>query len=355
MLLATIDELRFDEEELDELSWSPIVYTYLLGAGLFSLVSREFAPLEQRLASARGSDGGHPGRPRCRPRQPDIRPRPAGRRLPRREGDRDDARRGGPVPHGGRDGRRGGRRDPRARERRGRTGDRLRSRRSRGGCPTTCCHPSTATSAWGATCTSASSRILKATITPDDLEQRAATAYDEVRAEMLTLARELWPDWVGDEPMPDDGDALTRRVLDVIAVDHPKPDELLDFCPAEHERIVAFIRERDLIGLPDDPLQIIWTPPLPAGLRRRRCSSHPGRSTRASTASSPSPRRPTRGAIEQVESMLRENNGRSPQGPYHPRGGAGPLPPAGLVEPMRVAALVPSSARGSSSRAGRCT
>ena len=64
---------------------------------------------------------------------------------------------------------------------------------------------------------------LKATVTPDELEARAATAYDEVRAEMLTLARELWPAWIGDEPMPDDGDALTRRVLDAIAVDHRRP------------------------------------------------------------------------------------------------------------------------------------
>ncbi len=35
---------------------------------------------------------------------------------------------------------------------------------------------------------------LKATITPEELERRASTAYDEVRAEMLRLARELWPD-----------------------------------------------------------------------------------------------------------------------------------------------------------------
>ncbi len=83
-----------------------------------------------------------------------------------------------------------------------------------------------------------------------------------VRAEMLRLARELWPEWVGDEPMPDDPDALTRRVLDAIGADHPKADELLDFCTAEHERILAFVRERDLIGLPDEPLQIIWTPPF---------------------------------------------------------------------------------------------
>ena len=54
VLLGVIDELRFEEEELDELSWSPISYSYILGSGLFSLLSREFAPLQARLASAAG-------------------------------------------------------------------------------------------------------------------------------------------------------------------------------------------------------------------------------------------------------------------------------------------------------------
>ena len=52
VLLATIDELQFDEDELDEPAWSPIVYTYLLGGGLFGLLSREFAPVGERLVSA---------------------------------------------------------------------------------------------------------------------------------------------------------------------------------------------------------------------------------------------------------------------------------------------------------------
>ena len=150
---------------------------------------------------------------------------------------------------------------------------------------------------------------LKATVTPDELEARAAKAYDEVRAEMLRLARELWPAWIGDEPMPDDGDAVTRRVLDAIAVDHPKADELLDFCRAENERIEAFIRERDLIGLADDPLQIIWTPPflrafggamlIPPGPLDRGLDSF--------FAITPPPDDWTE---EQVESFLREYNAR---------------------------------------------
>ena len=60
VLLGTIDELGFDEEDLDELSWSPIVYSYLLGGGLFALLSRDFAPLDERLASAAGRMEGIP-------------------------------------------------------------------------------------------------------------------------------------------------------------------------------------------------------------------------------------------------------------------------------------------------------
>jgi uncharacterized protein (DUF885 family) len=151
---------------------------------------------------------------------------------------------------------------------------------------------------------------LKATITPEELEGRAAAAYDEVRGEMLRIARELWPSRIGDEPMPDDPDLLTRRVLDAIAVEHPGADELLDFCRAEHGRIEAFIRERDLIGLSDAPLQIIWTPPflrafggamlIPPGPLDSGLDSF--------FAITPPPDGWT---DEQVESMLREYNARS--------------------------------------------
>jgi uncharacterized protein (DUF885 family) len=151
---------------------------------------------------------------------------------------------------------------------------------------------------------------LKATITAEELERRAAATYDEVRGEMARLARELWPTWVGDEPIPDDHDAMTRRVLDAIAVEHPAAEELLDFCRAEHQRIEAFIRENDLIGLADEPLQIIWTPPflrafggamlIPPGPLDKGLDSF--------FAITPPPEE---WSDEQVESMLRENNSRS--------------------------------------------
>ncbi|HET8777837.1 MAG TPA: DUF885 family protein, partial [Candidatus Limnocylindria bacterium] len=60
VLVATIDEMRFEEEDLDEASWSAITYSYLLGGGLFALLSRQFARLEDRLTSAAGRIEGIP-------------------------------------------------------------------------------------------------------------------------------------------------------------------------------------------------------------------------------------------------------------------------------------------------------
>jgi uncharacterized protein (DUF885 family) len=260
ILRTQVAAMRFDEETLDEASWNPLSYVYLLGAGLFSLIARDFAPREERLRSmaarlralpaaldqarARLDAGG--ARPTSR-----LHTEKAIERLPGIADLADTAiEEASDVDAGLRDevtaaadaAKRavgafgdwlGGELLPRA------TGDfRL-----------------------GAELYGQKFRhALKTDLTPDELEARAASAYDRVRGEMVRLARELWPAWVGDEPMPDEGDRLVRRVLDAIAAEHPRADELLDFCRAETGRIEAFIRERDLIGLPDEPMQIVWTP-----------------------------------------------------------------------------------------------
>jgi hypothetical protein len=95
---------------------------------------------------------------------------------------------------------------------------------------------------------------------PAELRERADGAFEAVRSEMQRLAAELWPAWKGDEPVPESPDAMTRAVLDAIATDHPKADELLDFCRAENERIETFCTEIGLIGLADEPMEIVWTP-----------------------------------------------------------------------------------------------
>src|ERR687895_107338 len=124
ILLDEIDNLRFNEEELDELHWNPIAYTYIFGSGLFSLLSREFAPLPDRLRSATER----------------MRALPAAI---------EEAR--GNLSGGDASMRRSA-----ARSAPPRTRPRTRSMPSSPGCATSCCQPRTATSAWGATCTGAS-------------------------------------------------------------------------------------------------------------------------------------------------------------------------------------------------------
>jgi uncharacterized protein (DUF885 family) len=310
VLLGELDAMRFELEELDELSWNPLTYGYLLGGGLFALLSRDYAPLAGRLASAAGRMEGLPAvLDAARANLTSGRGRPVSsfhveKAIVTAPGVADLCRT--------------------ALEMANDVDETLRARVAAAAEPAIAAVD--AYVAWLrddlAPAATGDFRLgrdlyerkfqhaLKATITPEELEQRAAAAYDEVRAEMLRIARELWPSRIGDEPMPDDTDLLTRRVLDAIAVEHPRADELLDYCRAEHERIEAFIRERDLIGLSDAPLQIIWTPPfLRAFGGAMLIPPGPLDSGLDSFFAITPP--PESWSEEQVESMLREYNARS--------------------------------------------
>ena len=126
---------------------------------------RPLQPPQPRVRPAAGAtrergrpDGGDRRRPRRGAGEPELRPRPRGRHVPRREGDRHDARRRGPVPNGGLDGgraRRHRRFGPASSRRRRRRP--ARSTSSSIGCATTSCPARTGTSVSVASCTSASS------------------------------------------------------------------------------------------------------------------------------------------------------------------------------------------------------
>jgi uncharacterized protein (DUF885 family) len=260
ILLDYLAAMRFEEGTLDEASWNPLMYVYLFGGGLFGLLSREFAPLDQRLRSAAARMRALPAAlEQTRQRLETGGPRPTSRlhtekaieRLPGVLDLADTA-----VEEATK-------LDPALRDEVAAAADELRAAVSGFGdwLRDELLPRATGDFRLGAELHAQKfSHSLKTDMTPDQLEQRAASAYDEVRAEMLRLARELWPAWVGDEPMPEDPDRLVRRVLDAIAAEHPRAEELIDFCREENGRIEAFIQEHDLLGLADEPMQIVWTP-----------------------------------------------------------------------------------------------
>ena len=103
---------------------------------------------------------------------------------------------------------------------------------------------------------------LRIEMTPDELEARARREFDVVRAEMVRIARSMWPAVRGAEAAPDDDAAAVRAMLDHVAAQHQPPERLLDFCREELARIEAFCRDHDVVALPGEPLAIEWTPPF---------------------------------------------------------------------------------------------
>ncbi len=113
-------------------------------------------------------------------------------------------------------------------------------------------------------------------MTVDHVLAAADRLFIAVRAEMARLAGELWEVFEPGLPAPAEPDALTRAVLDRIADDHSEADDLLEVCRGALRRIEDFCRDRALIGLAGEPLEIRWTPVFLRGSAQAMLSS-PGR------------------------------------------------------------------------------
>ena len=316
LLVQQLDAMRFGDLDLREEAWSPLEWVYLLGGGLFGLVSREFAPLADRLASVAGRlegiaavvDGaieeiGPVGeRPVAR-----FHTEKALEQLPgvieladealalAEHAENDDAAIAAVLP-------RLRSATERARAEMGRFEGHLREEvlpRSDG------------EGRLGARLFAEKMRhtMRSDQLTPERILEQAERDYGVVRAEMVRIAAELWPAWFpGTEP-PADEQQLVRGVLDAIAADHPPSEALLDFCREELTRVEAFCREHDLIGLADEPLDIRWTPTFLRAFGGAMLDS-PGpldRTEKAFFAITPVPED---WPEERKESYLREDNAR---------------------------------------------
>jgi uncharacterized protein (DUF885 family) len=147
------------------------------------------------------------------------------------------------------------------------------------------------------------------TLTPERILDAAEREFTAIRAEMVRLARELWPTWRTGTPLPDDEATLVRAVLDAIAAQHQEPADLLEFCRRENERIQAFCAEQDLIGMVDEPLDIRWTPVFLRAYGGAMLIS-PGPLDKGLTSFFAITPIPDDWSAEQRESYLREDNDR---------------------------------------------
>jgi len=316
LLLGVLESYRFNEVELREDAWSPMAWVYLIGQGFFGLVAREFAPLAERLASIASRAEGLPavldaaagvlvgvaGRPVDR-----FHTETALEQWPGLIGIVDDAIGAGEAVAGD---------DPAvadvlprlraAREIAAGAIDAFERRLRDEILPTASGEGRLGPELFAA---KMAHTMHDPSMTPERIRKQAEREFTAVRAEMVRIAREIAPRWLGDDPVPADDGALVRAVLDRVAVEHPKRDELLAYCTAELGRIEAFCREIDLVGLAEEPLEIGWTPVFLRAFGGAMLSS-PGPLEKGQKAIFSITPVPDEWTAEQAESSLREDNAR---------------------------------------------
>lgn len=112
--------------------------------------------------------------------------------------------------------------------------------------------------------------VLDAGLTADQVFADAQQEFERVQRDLYLVARQLWSRYVPLAPLPPD-DASGRRetiarVTKAVSQEHGRPEELVDETRATVDRIQAFIRDHDILRLPEpDRCQIIEMPEFRRG------------------------------------------------------------------------------------------
>ncbi len=156
---------------------------------------------------------------------------------------------------------------------------------------------------------------LDSPMTRADIRQRAEAEIVSVRAQMYAIAKEALAGKTGAPLSPDDPTAAQQQAaikfaLDLAADDRPARDKTVDTAKEELAKATAFVREKNLIALPDAPVQVILMPEFQRGVTVAYCDSPGPLDVKLATFYAVSPI-PDDWTAEQTTSFLREYNRRS--------------------------------------------
>jgi uncharacterized protein (DUF885 family) len=156
---------------------------------------------------------------------------------------------------------------------------------------------------------------LNSRLSRDDIRQRAKKELRRVREQMWVIAREVYqrrnpytkfPEKPGDEYKQ----AIIRAALEVAYADRPAPDRIVETAREALARCTEFVREKDLVTVPDDPIEIIVMPEFRRGVSLAYCDSPGPLDVGQKTFYAVAPL-PSDWTEAQVTSFLREYNLRS--------------------------------------------
>ena len=154
--------------------------------------------------------------------------------------------------------------------------------------------------------------VLDAGMTANQVFADAEAEFTRVHQDMYVVSRQLWSQYFPRQPLPPDdieGRRMTiNRVITAVSQEHGKPEELLANTRATVDRVRNFIRERDILRLPDPDLcQIIEMPEFRRGNSIAYLDSAPPLDPKAASFYAVSPP-PADWTADKVKSFLEEYN-----------------------------------------------
>ena len=156
---------------------------------------------------------------------------------------------------------------------------------------------------------------LKTPLTRAQIRERAERELCRVRDEMYFISQKVYQQKYPytefpTEPTAAYKQAIIRACLELAYLDIPESDKIVDTAKYSLELATAFVREKDLLTLPPDPVEIIVMPEFKRGVSLAYCDSPGPLDVGLKTFYAVAPL-PEDWTDEQVQSFLREYNVRS--------------------------------------------
>ena len=156
---------------------------------------------------------------------------------------------------------------------------------------------------------------LKTPLTRAQIRQRAEQELVRVRDQMYRISQQIYKEKYPYtefpvDPSPAYKQALIRSCLEFAYREIPQPDKIVETAKRSLELTTAFVREKDLLTLPPDPVEIIIMPEFKRGISLAYCDSPGPLDVGLKTFYAVAPL-PEDWTDEQVQSFLREYNVRS--------------------------------------------
>ncbi|HZR08509.1 MAG TPA: DUF885 domain-containing protein [Myxococcales bacterium] len=113
---------------------------------------------------------------------------------------------------------------------------------------------------------------LDSDLSTEEILRRAEADLKSTRAAMYRSAVQIWPKLFPDKPAPMDQATAIKAVLDAAATKHPTNDTVLARATKSLADTTAFVKEKGFVTVLEEPLEVVATPEFQRGVAVASCS-----------------------------------------------------------------------------------